>query len=527
VLFLLLFSAIFITSTITLINKKDKLQKLNEQKFKALLTAAPDGILVVNQEGTIEVVNNKVLELFGYTKTELLGKTVEELVPVEFKSRHVSFRNSYFQDETKSRAMGMGLELYGLRKDRTKFAVEISLSPVNLEGNTMVFSSIRDVTLRNLERAKSRQKDLIFQTLVDRIEDYAIIHLDGEGRVTSWNNGAKNILGYDQKDILGRNFSILFNESNGDSRQLTEFIQQARTNKRVEEERNIIKKDGNTFWSHFVITPINSVEDTPAGFVMVLRDETKNKLTEQLLTSFNEELKLEVELKTQELAGLTNQLRSFSSHLQEAREQERKYIARELHDELGQMLTGLRMDMVWLKTHISPEHTDLKKRIEQALQLLNETKESMRRISKQLHPSQLEDLGLNAAISSLCKDFQSRTNFNLSLKNELVEDLRLPIPANLSLAVYRIIQESLTNILKHSNADKIDLSLEEIGGVINVTISDNGTGFDIKNVSGNTSLGIIGMRERALSVSGTFDISSGNEGTRVKLSVPLAKKYQN
>lgn len=217
------------------------------------------------------------------------------------------------------------------------------------------------------------------------------------------------------------------------------------------------------------------------------------------------------------------QLRQLAASLQKVRDEERTRVARELHDELGQALTAIKMDIGWVADRVAGGDKTLGDRFQSALALVDTTIRNMRKVATELRPSIL-DLGLNAAIEWLLEEFHSRTGveYSLDLPNPEVE-----ADPQLSTAIFRIIQEALTNVSRHSRATSIHVRLQQNGGDLVLEVQDNGTGISRRPApSGGGSLGILGMRERALTLGGEVTVQSpASGGTVVRARIPLAVRW--
>jgi signal transduction histidine kinase len=251
------------------------------------------------------------------------------------------------------------------------------------------------------------------------------------------------------------------------------------------------------------VVPLQDDNKRIFGWVSVVRDITE---------------KVEAE---RELHNSREQLRKFSTYLQSVREEERKSFAREIHDELGQALTALKMDTSWLGKKIPSDRQSIHEKIKSMGKLINTTIQSVKRISTELRPGLLDDLGLASAMEWQADEFQKRTGISCELvmyEEDIVQD-----PA-FSTDVFRIFQEALTNIARHSKATKVMASLELIEGNLILTVSDNGKGITEDQISNPNSFGLIGMKERAHRWNGTFEISGRrDQGTTITLSIPLYK----
>jgi PAS domain S-box-containing protein len=213
------------------------------------------------------------------------------------------------------------------------------------------------------------------------------------------------------------------------------------------------------------------------------------------------------------------QIRSLTEHLQNIREEERTNIAREIHDELGQQLTVIKMDVAWLNKKLSNIDVTLKGKIEGLLELLDNMVQSVRRISSELRPSMLDDLGLPAAIEWQLNEFEKRTGVKTSF---IEHDEELTLPRNISTNFYRVFQESLTNIARHADARQVTVELGRKDNQLLLKITDNGKGFNIQKLDEKRTWGIIGMNERAAMIGGSIEIDSEpGKGTRITLTTPI------
>lgn len=220
-----------------------------------------------------------------------------------------------------------------------------------------------------------------------------------------------------------------------------------------------------------------------------------------------------------EIRNSREELRELSKHLQTIQEEERAFIAREIHDELGQRLTGIKMDLSWIKNKLSDENVDLFERITSLNELIDDTVKSVRKISSELHPAILDDLGLRAAIEWQVSEFEKRTEINCDMN---LEENDLDFDKDQAKAIFRILQESLTNIMRHSQAKNVEINLLQANDEIGLNIKDDGVGIKHLNESAQKSFGILGMKERAYSLGGTLTIlSEENKGTNINLSIPV------
>lgn len=211
-------------------------------------------------------------------------------------------------------------------------------------------------------------------------------------------------------------------------------------------------------------------------------------------------------------------LRTFAARLQKVREEERATVAREIHDELGQALTAIKMDLTSLFRHLPKDQKPLANRAQSVLEVVDQTIQQVRRIATELRPGILDKFGLTAAIEWAAEEFNNRAGVESHV--DLPEE-DIILDAERSTAIFRIFQETLTNVARHSNATQVRIHLAKENHNVVLEVHDNGKGIEARDMVSSTALGILGMRERALMLKGQFEISgSAEEGTTVRVRIP-------
>jgi PAS domain S-box-containing protein len=246
----------------------------SEERFRLLLEAAPDAIVVTKQDGRIVLVNAQTERLFGYPREELLGQNVEVLLPQRVRHQYGKKRAAYFS-RTKMRPMGTGLELYARRKDGTEFPVDVSFSPLETDGKTLVSGFIRDIT----ERKRSEELVSHLAAIVETSDD-AIIGRSLDGTILSWNLGAERLYGYKAEEVVGRPLALLVPPGQID--EMARFMKALRHGEHIEHyETTRLHKDGHPIEISVTISPVKDSADKVIGASVIARDITERKRAEE------------------------------------------------------------------------------------------------------------------------------------------------------------------------------------------------------------------------------------------------------
>jgi PAS domain S-box-containing protein len=399
---------------------------------------------------------------------------------------------------------------------------------------------IEDVTDRIHAERALRESEERFRLLVENVQEYAIFQLDPEGNVVSWNAGAQRLKGYDSAQIIGHHFSIFYPEEDLINNKPRDILARATRDGKTQDEGWRIRKDGSRFWANVIVTALRDSDGNLLGFAKLTRDTTENRERAQSLTRANELLELRVEQRTavltrvnhelrteiaerqhaeEELRKSRDQLRALAARLQSVREEERTYIAREIHDELGQACTAIKMDLALISRKLTKRQDALRAKVKSSVQLVDGTIVTLRRIASELRPRTLDDLGLPAALEAQAQEFESRTGIHCSVT---LPREPLTLDTDRSTAIFRIFQESLTNVARHAHATRVEARLRRETDRIIFQVFDNGTGFDPQVAKARKSLGLVGMQERALLLNGDFKTEGvPGSGTTMTLTIPL------
>lgn len=466
--------------------------------FGQLWEISVDGMRLTDEDGIILLVNDSFCKIFEMKKDQLLGKPFSI---VYAKNEHEAALKSYQRDIRNDEIKTLFERENTLWNER-KAWFEFSNSFLTLpDGNKITLSIVKEISKRKKSEIELRESEQKFKMLFNNINDAVFVtQLSKEksyGDFIEVNEIACKRLGYSKEEFLKLSPSAIISQKSIDDfnsfndRLLKEghvifdIVHRAKDKKLIPVEIN----------SHLFI-----YNDKPT-VLSIARDITERKEAE-------ERLKRSSKL-----------LRELATHLQSIREEERTMIAQEIHDELGQVLTALKIQVSLLANKLNKNQEPLKQKINSLADMIDSSVESVQRISSKLRPGILDELGLIAAIEWQAEEFEKLTNIKCSLvlpKEEII------LERNKTTAIFRIFQEALTNIARHSEANKVVITLFNHQSNIYLEIQDYGKGITQEQIKDFKSLGIHGMRERAIVFGGQVSIEGiAGTGTKVKVEIPL------
>jgi len=386
--------------------------------------------------------------------------------------------------------------------ERLNESLELRIAQRTKELEDSLGALASEVAERHRAETATEQARQRLAGIIDSAMD-AIITIDDRHDIVLFNRAAEVIFGYGAGEVLGRPLSRLLPERFREehARDLARFGEAPSTPRRMSAQRVVsgVRRSGEEFPIDASIS--HATVDGRKYFTVVLRDVTERVKAEDALKRSRQELL--------DIATLSSA----------AQEHEKRRVSRELHDELGQILAAMKLDIEWLSQHVDPANPAKTARAASIRSLTNDAVTAVRRIAADLRPVMLDDLGLVAAVEWLATTFEQRHGITCTLA---IEPPELDVPDPQSTAVFRIVQEALTNVARHAHASRVQIDVLQDGNELHVSIGDDGRGFDMAQPRRVDAFGILGLRERAYLVKGKVRIESApGRGTRIEAVIPL------
>ena len=527
--------AVLLFQDITELKRSGDLLLESEEQYKAIVNQNLAGIGKLDLAGNISFTNDKLCEMLGHACGGLVGVGMVDLIYPDNRPEFVAAFKKLLAD-----GPAFEIEERFVRTDGSLVWIHLGASPLeDTRGNLHEIAIVLiDITERKRAEDAFRKSEERLRLVSESFTDYAIFTADINGIVLTWNTGAQKIFGYEESEIVGTLGHRLFTPEDNE-RGIPELeMKTARETGRAADERWHIRKDGSRFFASGVMAPLFD-DDVLIGYAKIARDLTLQKRTEEELQEHRERLEMLVSGRTAELAQANETLRlqmeqrrlieeerfALLQKIVTTQEDERRRIARDMHDSLGQQLTALRLKIASMKNEL---HEGLIEENLERLQDLGKRIDSeVNFLVWELRPTVLDDLGLVAALDNYVREWSKHVGIPAEFQARRVGSERLD--SNIETNLYRIAQEALNNTHKHSKAKTASVLLEPRRNEIVLVIEDDGIGFDMYSVKGVTEsgrgLGLIGMRERAAIIDGSIEIeSSPGKGTTVYVRVPIKRE---
>jgi hypothetical protein len=474
------------------------------RELVAIVESSDDAIIGKTLEGIVTSWNQGAERLLGYSAEEMIGQSVLRLIPEDRLEEETQILARLRRGERVDH-----YETIRRRKDGRLVDVSLSISPIRDGSGRLIGASkiARDITDRKRAERGLREGQARFESVINSAMD-AIIGIDEAQRVVLFNAAAERMFGCASTEALGQTLDqfIPARLRSAHRAHVRAFGTTGVTSRAMGRlgELAALRSDGREFP---IEASISQTEIAGAKlFTVILRDITERKHAEEALSRSE------------------GQLRALAARLQRAREEEAIRIARELHDQLGRCLTAIKMDITFLEQMASGQPTaetfrSISEKTQLMLEAIDETVRVVRKISTELRPGILDDFGLAAAIEWQAKDFQKRSGVACVI-GVPEEDPKLS--REQATALFRIFQEIITNVARHSKAGKVWVHLEVQDGMVALEVEDNGVGISPDALGRPEALGLLGMRERAAVFGGYVEIAGiPGKGTTVVVRMPI------
>ncbi|KUG23206.1 hypothetical protein ASZ90_007010 [hydrocarbon metagenome] len=487
---------------ITARRKAEDALSQSEEKYRAIIENIEDGLAEIDLKGNFIFFNDAISKVHGYPRNELMQLNYRDYMDEENAKKIFARYNKVFHTGKSEKEAGYEI----ITKSGDRKYLDVSITPIKNDINRVIAFRVivRDRTERRKAEEKSREIEERYKALIDRSLDF-IYTIDFEGRFIDANEAALRRFDYKREDISSLNITSFLDE-----KQLLSVlkIMQELTETGTQKELAEIKlrhKDGSYVYVESKGSVVMS-DGKPVAIQAVARDITERRQA------------------AEEIRRTQEQMRAFAARLQTVREEERTHIAREVHDELGGALTGIKIDLSLLKKVAGEiKENSLKdpllNQIYNTMKNIDNTMQAVRKIATELRPGILDDLGLVAAVEWQLDDFKKRTGINYEWVST---QKKIRLDEQGATALFRIFQETLTNVFRHADATIVHVRLHKKSGNYILAVEDNGRGITKNKIDDNKSLGLLGMRERVLAVGGHINIEGHpGKGTKVSVEIPV------
>ena len=484
---------------------------LAEKRFEDVIESAPDAMFVLDQSGRILLVNGMAENLFGYPREELMGMDVgANLIPERSHGQQYQYFLEFLENPTINQ-WRYGIDLYGRRKDGSEFPMEVDLSRLDASSGFWVAINIRDISERKQIETALHESEQTYRALFENAGD-AIFLTDLEGHILKVNQKASKLLEFSMEELV--KLSILDITAPEELAEVREEIEKLLQGEQlVPYMRHYYKKSGELLPTENNTVLVRDAKGTPKFLQNISRD-------------ISERLKAELEQRQlmDQISRSNEEMRDLALRLQEVQELERQELSSVLHDRVGQYLTGLNLNLKILQNQLQAKSgAEIQKRLNDSLQMVEETTHKIRDVMADLNPPVLDEYGLVAAIKWYCGDFTNHTGIATQVNGGKTNSRLSP---GVEKVLFRLVQESLNNVAKHAQASKVVIEITSKNETLVMVVKDNGSGFDPQESDGNRRephWGLLSMQRRAASIGANLQIHS-TPGTGTEVIIKVRRK---
>ncbi|HEY1115198.1 MAG TPA: PAS domain S-box protein [Chitinophagaceae bacterium] len=489
--------AVGVDINVTHLRQTEAALRLSEEKFSKAFRSSPVPIVIIHQPSTFFTdVNDAFCRLTGFSKEELLGQS--------YRTLNIAPLQSIQHGEALLEQQGyLKIQRLELRhKDGSALYCLISADVLHIDGESYLLSTMFDITEQVKAEAALRfheqQLELVYNTISDVV---FLLDVQGEDRYRfiTVNKSFLASTGLKAGQVVGQWVHEVIPEPSL-SLVLQHYRQAIAAREKMQWEE-ITSYPAGTKTGIVSVTPVFNDEGTCIRLVGTVHDITEQKrAAEELSRSYQE-------------------IRQLAAHLQDVREDERTAIAREIHDELGQLLTALKMDVSWLRRIDTLSADEVARRVASVNTLLDGAINTVRNIAAELRPSILDDLGLVEALSWQSREFEKRYGVPIVFTTNTPG---VELTRDVATALFRVFQESLTNVARHAKAHQVEAILSLSPDTLTLQVSDDGIGFEQEKIATQKTLGLTGIRERIAAINGQFQLQTApGRGTTITARAPL------
>ena len=498
-----------ISTDITERKKSERAVRDSEERTRLIVDSALDAVITMNREGAIIGWNPQASATFGWAHDDVLGRSLSEtIIPPRHREAHVRGLGRYLATG-EAVVLHKRVELSAMHRDGHEFPIELTITPIGI-GERLCFSAfLRDITERKEAERAMRDSEKRFRAAFEQAA-VGIAHVSPDGRWLRVNQKLCDIVGYTRDELSSLTFQDITHadDLDIDLAQMHQVLEGQLDTYTL--EKRYLKKDGSPVWINLTVALVREEAGKPDYFISVVEDIQRRKRAEEELLARTEALRLSRE-----------ELRRLSGHVQHVREEEKTRIARELHDELGQQLVALKMLVTLTEQTLSAAAPPSPAQALQGVYVsIDQMVESVRRIAADLRPVMLDDLGLIPAIEWFINEFSRRHKVRVVTR---IDVGGIDFNRESATTVYRIVQEAMTNVARHSGATVVKLDIVREDPHCVMSIADNGHGVATEARVRRNSLGLIGLRERVARLGGDLQIvTSSGAGFTLTATLPIA-----